>query len=238
MLVKIIHNQNKAQFEQALQHPDMLAFLINFYYGPNIKTPPPLGKCEQDSIQWMLVKIIHNQNKAQFEQALQHPDMLAFLINFYYGPNIKTPPLVHGHSNHPLHERADTLAIQGATESEGEFDDDIPNCLRMTKTGERWIVWGKQVQRHIQSHFTACAWEDHKQGTYMRGFLSQENTAHTQSDCTLKTSWDWVVQCWILCLTPGLLLACTKSRSKRTTTPQRCGCSEQDIETLSHIQLV
>ena len=71
----------------------------------------------------------------------------------------------------------------------------------------------------------------------MERFLSQENTARTQLGCALKTSWDWTVRCWILCLTPGLLLACTKSRSKRTTTPQRCGCSEQGIETLSHIQL-
>jgi hypothetical protein len=107
----------------------------------------------------------------------------------------------------------------------------------MTKTGERWIAWGKQAQRHIQSHFTACAWEDRKQGTYMEQFLAQENAARTQLGCALKTSWDWAVRCWILCLTPGLLLACTKSRSKRTTTPQRCGCSEQGIETLSHIQL-
>jgi ribonuclease HI len=145
--------------------------------------------------------------------------------------------LVHGHSSHPLHERADALAVQGAAESEEEFDDGTPNGLRMTKTGERWIAWGKQAQRHIQSHFAACAWEDRKQGTYMEQFLAQENAARTQLGCALKTSWDWAVRCWILCLTPGLLLACTKSRSKRTTTPQRCGCSEQGIETLSHIQL-
>ena len=108
----------------------------------------------------------------------------------------------------------------------------------MTKTGERWIAWGKHVQRHIQSHFTACAWEDRKQGTYMERFLSQENAARTQLGYALKTSWDWTVRCWILCLTPGLLLAYAKSRSKRTTAPQRCGCSQQGIETLSHIQLV
>ena len=65
--------------------------------------------------------------------------------------------LVHGHSSHPLHEQADALAVQGAAESEEEFDDGTPNGLRMTKTGERWIAWGKQAQRHIQSHFTACA---------------------------------------------------------------------------------
>ena len=65
--------------------------------------------------------------------------------------------LVHGHSRHPLHERDDVLVVQGATESEEEFDDDTPNGLRMTKTDERWIVWGKQVQRHIQSHFTVCS---------------------------------------------------------------------------------
>jgi hypothetical protein len=140
--------------------------------------------------------------------------------------------LVHGHSSHPHHERADALALQGAAESEEEFDDGTPNGLRMTKTGERWIAWAKQVQRHIQSHFTACAWEDHKQGTYMERFLSQENAARTQLGCSLMTSWDWVVRCWILCLTPGLLLACTKSRSKRTTTPQRCDFLEQGIETL------
>ncbi len=34
--------------------------------------------------------------------------------------------LVHGHSSRPLHERANTLAVQGSTESEEEFDDDIP----------------------------------------------------------------------------------------------------------------
>ncbi len=96
--------------------------------------------------------------------------------------------LVHGHSSHPLHERADALVVQGVTESEEEFDDDTPNGLRMTKTGERWIAWGKQVQRHIQSHFTACVWEDRKQGTYMERFLAQENAARTQLGCSLKTS--------------------------------------------------
>jgi hypothetical protein len=94
--------------------------------------------------------------------------------------------LVHGHSSHPLHERADTLAVQGATESEDEFDDDTPNGSRMTKTGERWIVWGKQTHRHIQSHFTACTWEDHKQGTYMERFLSQENTQQIPNWDTLS----------------------------------------------------
>ena len=145
--------------------------------------------------------------------------------------------LVHGHSSHPLHERADALDVQGTAESEEEFDEGTPNGLRMTKAGERWIVWGKQAQRQIQSHFTACAWEDRKQGTHMERFLSQENAARTQLGCALKTSWDWAVRCWMLCLTPGLLLACTKSRSKRNRTPQRCGCSEQGIETMSHIQL-
>jgi hypothetical protein len=30
-------------------------------------------------------------------------------------------------------------------QSEDEFDDDTPNGLRLTQTGERWIVWGKQA---------------------------------------------------------------------------------------------
>jgi hypothetical protein len=102
--------------------------------------------------------------------------------------------LVHGHSSHPLHERADVLSVQGATESEEEFDDGTPNDLRMTKTGERWIVWGKQALRHIQSHFTACAWQDRKQGTYMERFLSQENAARIQLGYALKTSWGWSVR--------------------------------------------
>ena len=53
--------------------------------------------------------------------------------------------LVYGHSNQPLHERVDVRTVQGTTELEDEFDDDTPNGLRMSKTGERWIVWGKQV---------------------------------------------------------------------------------------------
>ncbi len=95
--------------------------------------------------------------------------------------------LVHGHSSHPLHERADVLAVQGTSESEDEFDDGTPNGLRLTQTAERWIVWGKQTQRHIQSHFTVCAWEHHKQGTYMEQFLSQENAARTQLGYALKS---------------------------------------------------
>ena len=63
----------------------------------------------------------------------------------------------------------------------------------------------------------------------MERFLSQENVAHTRLGHALKTSWDWVVRCWILCLTSGILLDCTKSRNKHTTTPQRCGCTEQYI---------
>ncbi len=46
--------------------------------------------------------------------------------------------LVHGHSIHPLHERADVLGVQGATELE-EFDDETPNGLRLSKkTGQRF----------------------------------------------------------------------------------------------------
>ena len=35
------------------------------------------------------------------------------------------------------------LRTEHTTASEEEFDDDTPNVLRMTKTGERWIDWGK-----------------------------------------------------------------------------------------------
>jgi hypothetical protein len=51
----------------------------------HVNTPP--GKsgfmnvlCEQNSIQWMQAKIIHNQDKPQFEQALQHHQMLFVVV--------------------------------------------------------------------------------------------------------------------------------------------------------------
>ena len=52
----------------------------------HVNTPP--GKSgfmnvlrERDSIQWLQAKIIHNQDKAQFEQALQHPEMLYAVVS-------------------------------------------------------------------------------------------------------------------------------------------------------------
>ncbi len=76
------------------------------------------------------------------------------------------------------------------------------------------------------------------QTSYVHGtvLITGEHNTRTHLGHVIKTSWYWSLRCWILCLTPGLLLACTKSRSKRTTTPQRSDCSEQYIETLHHIQ--
>jgi hypothetical protein len=52
----------------------------------HVNTPP--GKSgfmnvlsDHDSIQWMQAKIIHNQDKTQFEQALQHPEMLYVVLS-------------------------------------------------------------------------------------------------------------------------------------------------------------
>jgi hypothetical protein len=84
-------------------------------------------------------------------------DILDQLLLWTEHKGTTTFVLVHVNSSHPLHERVDVLVVQGATESEEEFDDDTPNGLRMTKTDERWIVWGKEAQRHIQSHFTVCS---------------------------------------------------------------------------------
>jgi hypothetical protein len=48
----------------------------------------------------------------------------------------------------------------------------------------------------------------------------------------LRTTWDWAVRCWILSITPGMLL-----RSKGQDKAKLCLCDGLSKETFHHVQL-
>jgi hypothetical protein len=75
----------------------------------HVNTPP--GKsgfmsvlCEHDLTQWMQAKIIHNQERPQFDQALQYPDMLyavvSGMVQIY--AQILLPTQADGNTGQPL----------------------------------------------------------------------------------------------------------------------------------------
>jgi hypothetical protein len=112
----------------------------------HVNTPP--GKsgfmsvlCEHDSTQWMQAKIIHDQERPQFDQALQYPEMLyavvSGMVQIY--AQILLPTQADGNTGQPLpppewqltHDGQARVTVVGATEvmSRNNRPANIPHPL-------------------------------------------------------------------------------------------------------------
>ena len=141
---------------------------------------------------------------------------------------------VHGHSAHPLHTLADTLAVQGTDAEEESFATTSPRGLLVSGIADRttWTEWGRQAQRYVTQEITKEAWSRRKKGTHMECFLSQENAGRALVGRALRSTWDWAVRCWILSITPGMIL-----RSQGQDKTKLCLCDGHSTETFHHVQL-
>ena len=107
-----------------------------------------------------------------------------------------------------MHTLADTLTVQGTEAEEESFATTSPRGLLVSGIAGRttWTEWGRQSQRYVTQEITKEAWTRRKKGTHMECFLSQENTGRALLGRALRNTWDWAVRCWILSITPGMIL--------------------------------
>ena len=66
----------------------------------------------------------------------------------------------------------------------------------------------------------------------MECFLSRENAGRALLGRALRNTWDWAVRCWILSITPGMIL-----RSQGQVKTKLCSCDGRSKETFHHVQL-
>ncbi len=144
-----------------------------------------------------------------------------------------------------MHTLVDTLAVQDTEAQEESFATTSPRGLLVSSIADRttWTEWGRQAQRYVTQEITKEAWTRRKtfpthsmcvplKGTHMECFLSQENTGKSLFGRALRNTWDWSVRCWILSITPGMIL-----RSQGQVKTKLCSCDGHNKETFHHVQL-
>ena len=153
---------------------------------------------------------------------------------------------VFGHSGDPVHERADTAAVNGAESQLEEDEQPFYPCARDPGMLFNWIdeagkarvePWNTRIARHVRAFETECHWRQRKKGTHVEVFLSRKGAARDMLGKAIRHVGDWAVRGWILSLTPYRypVQASFKKWNKSTTATCECGLGD---ETMLHLQLV